>query len=884
MTAVTCPPPANECITATCTGGFCGHAFVANMVATITQTAGDCHKKVCDGAGNVLDNVDDTDAPDDGKPCTTDACSAGTASHTPKTIGTSCGATNVCDALGNCVGCTQPSECGANAACKTFSCIAGMCSSINTAAGTVVANTVVGDCRSDQCDGSGGISVGAVDNNDKPADDGDQCTLDTCGAGAPAHPVAPAGTACNQGGGSTCNATGMCVSCTLDSQCPAGGPCQAAKCNAGSCGVATAAAHVLPAGQQVAGDCQQLACDGTSQAPVSTADNADVPADDGKICTQDTCAAGVPVHTPVTINTACNQGGGSFCDAAGNCVQCTATAQCTAVNACQTPLCTAAGACSFTPVASGTVVANPAVGDCKSNQCDGAGNITVGAADGADISVDGNQCTGDVCTAGVASNPALAAGTACSQTGGTVCDGLGSCVGAPVVTSVSPNDSASPTASAPASTAVTITFSLAMNPATLTAQTAVGACSGSIQVSVNDFATCVGFAAAAPVMNGANSVATLVPAPGLLISRLHKVRVTTAAASATAIPLAATYTSSTGFNTTNPLPYNAGVVISQVYGGGGNTGATYKNDFIELHNRGTSAVSVAGWSVQYASATGTGSWAVTNLTGTIQPGAYYLIAEAPGAGGTTSLPTPDVTPPTPFAMASAAAKVALVTTTTALSGACPTGAQIVDLVGYGTTANCSETAPTANLSNSAGALRNLSGCVDNNNNATDFTVAAPTPRNSSASSFICATAQNEAGTPGEIAYCSTQFPLSLNVTAGASTPTVYGRIYQPTVTEAAGANAAVTAQLGYGPATANPEYEAGWTWVATTYNVQVGNNDEYQATFSAPAAGSYRYVYRFSLDGGASWTYCDNNQSDSGAGSNGGLTFDFENEGVLTSN
>ena len=34
----------------------------------------------------------------------------------------------------------------------------------------------------------------------------------------------------------------------------------------------------------------------------------------------------------------------------------------------------------------------------------------------------------------------------------------------------------------------------------------------------------------------------------------------------------------------------AQVVISQVYGGGGNPGTTYKNDFIELHNNGSTAV------------------------------------------------------------------------------------------------------------------------------------------------------------------------------------------------------------------------------------------------------------------------------------------------------
>src|SRR2546421_9323 len=66
------------------------------------------------------------------------------------------------------------------------------------------------------------------------------------------------------------------------------------------------------------------------------------------------------------------------------------------------------------------------------------------------------------------------------------------------------------------------------------------------------------------------------------------------------------------------------VVISQVYGGGGNAGATFKNDFIELFNRGNTAVNLSGWSVQYAAA-GSTSWSVTNLVGTIQPGKYYLV-------------------------------------------------------------------------------------------------------------------------------------------------------------------------------------------------------------------------------------------------------------------
>src|SRR6266850_126259 len=54
------------------------------------------------------------------------------------------------------------------------------------------------------------------------------------------------------------------------------------------------------------------------------------------------------------------------------------------------------------------------------------------------------------------------------------------------------------------------------------------------------------------------------------------------------------------------------IVISQVYGGGGNSGAVFKNDFIEIFNRGSAAVDITGWSVQQASATGT-TWNVAAL-------------------------------------------------------------------------------------------------------------------------------------------------------------------------------------------------------------------------------------------------------------------------------
>lgn len=173
----------------------------------------------------------------------------------------------------------------------------------------------------------------------------------------------------------------------------------------------------------------------------------------------------------------------------------------------------------------------------------------------------------------------------------------------------------------------------------------------------------------------------------------------------------------------------AGVVISQVYGGGGNSGAPLHNDFIELFNAGDTAQSLNGWSVQYASSSGS-TW--NNATAlpdvTLDPGEYLLIQEAAGSGGGDPLPTPDVTGS--ISMSGSAGKVALVNTTTSLSGSCPSDASIVDFIGYGSAASCAEGSPTANLSNTTAALRNAAGCTDTDDNSADFTIDAPAPRNS----------------------------------------------------------------------------------------------------------------------------------------------------------
>ena len=175
------------------------------------------------------------------------------------------------------------------------------------------------------------------------------------------------------------------------------------------------------------------------------------------------------------------------------------------------------------------------------------------------------------------------------------------------------------------------------------------------------------------------------------------------------------------------------VVISQVYGGGGNTGSVYTHDFIEVFTLGVSAVDVTGWTVQYASATGA-SWSTTSLSGVIPPGGYYLVQEAQGSGGTTPLPTPDAFGS--IAMSASAGKVALVNGSLPLSGTCPGDVTIVDLVGYGS-ASCSETSPVGGLSNTTSAQRGSGGCDETDDNAADFTVGAATPHNSTWPAHSC---------------------------------------------------------------------------------------------------------------------------------------------------
>ena len=190
-----------------------------------------------------------------------------------------------------------------------------------------------------------------------------------------------------------------------------------------------------------------------------------------------------------------------------------------------------------------------------------------------------------------------------------------------------------------------------------------------------------------------------------------------------------------------------GLVISQVYGGGGNSGAPFQNDFVELFNASAGPVALTGLSIQYASATGTGNFgANTGLRvalpdSVLAPGQYFLIALA---GGSNGVPLPPADANGTINMAGASGKVVLVSGTESLGcngGTTPCDedqvGRIIDLVGYGSANFFEGSAAAPTLSNSTAALRLEGGCVDTDDNAADFRSGTPSPRNTSTATAEC---------------------------------------------------------------------------------------------------------------------------------------------------
>jgi hypothetical protein len=272
-----------------------------------------------------------------------------------------------------------------------------------------------------------------------------------------------------------------------------------------------------------------------------------------------------------------------------------------------------------------------------------------------------------------------------------------------------------------------------------------------------------------------------------------------------------TATSATSFTVTqNPI------LISQIFGGGGNSGAPYNSDYVELYNRGATSVSLAGWSVQYGSASGT-TWTPTALSGTIAAGKYYLVKLASGGAVGSALPTADATGT--INMSGTKGKVALSNSSTAFTGSTPVGQTgLLDLVGYGT-ANAYEGSAAPALTTTTALFRAGGGATDTANNAADFSAAAPNPRNSTAgqpAAPVISSATTASGTVSQafsyqiaasntpVSFAATGLPAGLSVNS--ATGLISGT---PTTAAVSSVTISATNATGTGTATLTITIAAG---------------------------------------------------------------------------
>lgn len=170
------------------------------------------------------------------------------------------------------------------------------------------------------------------------------------------------------------------------------------------------------------------------------------------------------------------------------------------------------------------------------------------------------------------------------------------------------------------------------------------------------------------------------------------------------------------------------LMIYEIYGGGGNTGATFTNDYVVLYNPNTVAVSLVGYSLQYSSATGvfqlgTNNSQVLDLTGSIGAQSFYLIQLAAGTTVTDKpLPvTADITHITNLATTNGKLALVLGPASSPISGIADP--KVVDFVGFGTGNQYEGSGPVLGMTNSMAAQRKA--FVDTNDNAADFAVVTP---------------------------------------------------------------------------------------------------------------------------------------------------------------
>ncbi len=419
----------------------CNHVAL-DAVTSPGEVAGDCLDLVC-VVGETLPIVNDADIHDDGETCTKDLCNQGTVEHPPEAVDFPCAGPNdeqVCNGGGSCVQCNSPTQCTAllpidTPDCESRACNAGSCQYVFQPAGHPLNPSLQmpGDCKNLVCDGAGAVAANPVANGaDIPAD-GNDCTNDVCVGSTPQNNPVTVGDPCGANG--VCNAAAQCVGCITASDCGTDTDCYQWSCNTQQTCVQSFEPFGTPTSTQVPQNCLEQVCNGAG-APIQVPDND--PIIDGNPCTDDLCTNGTPSNPPRPINASCM--GSMYCDGNGACVQCNLAAQCpvTGDGVCESDQCVnKMCALVFDPPGTPAPPSQQTPDDCKTEVCNGTGNLGAPIANPGDPFDDGIECTADTCNGTTPQNNPKPPGTACS---GGVCDGMVTCVECTMPSDCAPNE------------------------------------------------------------------------------------------------------------------------------------------------------------------------------------------------------------------------------------------------------------------------------------------------------------------------------------------------------------------------------------------------------------------------------------------------------------
>lgn len=183
---------------------------------------------------------------------------------------------------------------------------------------------------------------------------------------------------------------------------------------------------------------------------------------------------------------------------------------------------------------------------------------------------------------------------------------------------------------------------------------------------------------------------------------------------------------------------NAQIIINEVYSGGGNKGAAFKNDFIELVNIDKETHTLSNATLMYTSSKKEFNNYHSLPSITLEPGQKYLIEmipESPNTDGKEIIADYQITNITSFkgnkidnggfSMATANGKVALVKGIVKITS--PNQVEVIDFVGYGDATEFEGSGAAPSLTTKTSAQR--VSLTDTNDNKNDFEKKTPTPEN-----------------------------------------------------------------------------------------------------------------------------------------------------------